>query len=67
MKNSDTRKVIGEGTIQFRSLDGCITILQGVSYAPELRYTLISLEALQGKGSVLVVKVILWKFSKRPM
>ena len=32
MKNSATRKVISEGTIQFRSHDGCITTLQGVCY-----------------------------------
>ena len=46
MKNSATSKVIGEGTIQFRSHDGCITTLQGVRHVPESRYNLISLEAL---------------------
>ena len=31
---SATSKVIGEGTIQFRSHDGCITTLQGVRHVP---------------------------------
>ena len=47
MGNSATSKVIGEGTIQFRSHDGCITTLQGVRHILELRYNLISLGALQ--------------------
>jgi len=67
MGNSATSKVIGEGTIQFRSHDGCITTLQGVRHILELRYNLISLEAYIEKGSVSVQKVILWKFLKRPM
>ena len=50
MKNSTTSKVIGEGTIQFRSHDGCITTLQGVRHVLKLRYNLISLGALQGEG-----------------
>jgi len=37
MGNSITSKVIGEGAIQFRSHDGCITTLQGVRHVPELR------------------------------
>ena len=48
MKNSTTSKAIGEGTIQFRSHDGCITTLQGIRHVLELRYNLISLRALQG-------------------
>ena len=50
MGNSATSKVIGEGTIQFRSHDGCITTLQGVRHVPESRYNLISLRALHRKG-----------------
>jgi len=50
MENSATNKVIGKGTIQFQSHDRCITTLQGVRHVPELRYNLISLEALQGEG-----------------
>ena len=46
MGNSVTRKMIGEGTIQFRSHDGCITTLQGLRHFPESRYNLISLRAL---------------------
>jgi len=42
--------VIGEGTIQFWSHDGCITTLQGVRHVPELRYNLVSLGTLQGEG-----------------
>jgi len=45
MRNSATSKVIGEGTIQFQSHDGCITTLQGVRHVPESRYNLISLGA----------------------
>ena len=44
--NSATIKVINEGTIQFRSHDGCIITLQGVRHVSELRYSLISLGAL---------------------
>ena len=50
MGNSATSKVIGKGTIQFRSHDGCITTLQGFRHIPESRYNLISLGALQGEG-----------------
>ena len=46
MTNSATSKVIDEGTIQFRSHDGCITTLQGVCHIPESRYNLISLGAV---------------------
>jgi len=38
MGNSATSKVIGEGTIKFRSYDGCITTLQGERHVLELRY-----------------------------
>ena len=50
MGNSATSKVIGEGTIQFRSHDGCITTLQDVRHVPELRHNLISLEAIHEEG-----------------
>ena len=50
MGNSATSKVIGEGTIQFRSHDGCITTLQGVHHVSESRYNLISRGALRRKG-----------------
>jgi len=50
MRNSATSKVIGEGTIQFRSHDGCITTLQGVCHIPESRYNLISFGALHREG-----------------
>ena len=66
MGNSATSKVIGEGTIQFRSHDGCITILQGVRHIPESRYNLISLGILHEKDSISVLKVILRKFLKMP-
>ena len=49
MKSSATSKVIGKGTIQFRSYDGCITTLQGIHYVPESRYNLISLGVLNEK------------------
>ena len=45
MENFATSKVIGEGTIQFWSHNGCITTLQGVRHVPELSYNLISLGA----------------------
>jgi len=41
--------VIGEGTIQFYSLDGCITTLQGIRHILESRYNLISLGDLHGE------------------
>ena len=50
MGNSAIRKMIGEGTIQFRSHDGCISTLQSVHHIPKLRYNPISLGALQGEG-----------------
>jgi len=50
MGNSATSKVIGEGTIQFRSHDGCITTLQGARHISESRYNFISLGALQREG-----------------
>ena len=68
MRNSAMSKVIGEGTIQFHSHDECITTLQGVHHVPESRCTISSLlEPYMKKGSISVLKVILWKFSKKPM
>jgi len=54
MGNSATSKVIGEGTIQFWSHDGCITTLQGVRHVPESRYISSLLEPYIEKGSVSV-------------
>ena len=48
--NSTTSKVNDEGTIQFRSHNGCITTFQGVRHIPESRYNLISLGALHREG-----------------
>jgi len=48
--NSTTSKVIGKGTIQFRSHDGCITTLQDSDHVPKSRYNLISLGALHREG-----------------
>jgi len=67
MRNFATSKMIGEGTIQFRSHDGYITALQDVHHVPESRYNLISLGLFIKKNYVLIRKVILWKFAKRPM
>jgi len=64
MKNSATGKVNGEGTIQFRSHDGCITTLQGVRQVPESRYNLISLGALQGEEFCFSSKSDLIEVSK---
>ena len=50
MENSATRKVIGEGIIQFYFHDGCITALQGNHHVSESRYNLISLGAPHGEG-----------------
>jgi len=50
MENFATSNVIGEGTIQFRSHDGCITTLQGARHVSESRYNLISLGALHREG-----------------
>jgi len=56
--------VIGEGTIKFRSHDGCITTLQGVRHVPKLRYNLISLGALHKEGFCFSSKGDLMKVSK---
>jgi len=64
MGNSATSKVIDEGTIQFRSHDGCITTLQGVRYVPESRYNLIFLEALHREGFYFSSKGDLMKVCK---
>jgi len=50
MGNSTASKVIGKGTIQFYSHNGCITTRQGLHHVPESRYNLISLGALHGEG-----------------
>ena len=50
MGNFAISKVIGEGTIQFRSHNKCITTLQGIRHVSELRYNLISLGALHREG-----------------
>jgi len=50
MGNSATSKVIGEGTIQFQSHDGCITTFHGIHHVPESRYNLISFGALHREG-----------------
>ena len=65
MKNFAARKVIGEGIIQFRSHDGCITTFQGILHVPELRYNPIFLGALQGKGFCFSAKNDLMKVSKK--
>jgi len=64
IKNSATSKVIGKGTIQFRSHDGCITTLQGVRHVPESSYNLISLGALNGEGFDFSSKDDLMEVSK---
>ena len=64
MGNSATSKVVGEGTIQFRSHDGCITSHQGVRYVPDQDTISSFLETYIEKGFVSFRKVILWKFSK---
>ena len=50
MEKSTTSKVIGEGTIQFQSHDGCITTFQGADHVPVSKYNLISLGTLHGEG-----------------
>ena len=57
-------KVIGEGIIQFRSYDGCITTLQGIRHVPESRYNLISLRALYKEGFCFISKGDLMEVSK---
>jgi len=61
MGNFATSKVIDEGTIQFRSHDGCITTLQGIRHVPESRHTLISLGALYREGFCFSSKVKVFK------
>jgi len=64
MENFATSKVIGEGTIQFWSHDGCITTLQGVRHVHESRHNLISLGALQREGFCFSLKGDLMKVFK---
>ena len=56
--------MIDEGTIQFRSHDGCITTLQGVRHVSESRYNLISLGALHREGFYFSSKGDLMKVFK---
>jgi len=65
MGNSATIKVIGKGTIQFRSHDGCITTLSSVHHVPESRYNLISLGALHREGFCFSSKGNLIEVSKK--
>ena len=64
IENSATSKVIGEGTIQFQSHDGCITTLQGIRHILESRYNFISLGALQEEGFCFSLKGDLIEVSK---
>ena len=64
MGNFATSKVNSEGTIQFRSHDGCITTLQGVHHVPDSRYNHISLGALHREGFCSSSKGDLMKVSK---
>ena len=64
MGNSAISKVIDEGTIQFRSHEGCITTLKGVHHVPESRYNLISLGDLHRGGFYFSSKGDLMKVSK---
>ena len=67
MENSATSKVIGQGTIQLYSHDGCITTLQGIIMFSIQNIISSILEPYIEKGSVSVPKVILWKSLKRPI
>ena len=66
-ENSATSKVIGEGTIVFRSHDGCITTLQGVHHVPESKYNLISLGILYRGGFCFSLKGDLMEVFKEAM
>ena len=55
---------VGEGTIQFRPHDGCITTLQVIRYIPESRYNLIPLGALHREGFCFSLKGDLMKVFK---
>ena len=64
MGNSASSKVIGEGTVQFRAYDGCITTLQGMCHIPDLGYNFISLGVLQSEGFSFNSEGDLMKVSK---
>ena len=64
MENSATSKVISEGTIPFRSHDGCITALQGIHHIPKSRYNLISHGVLHREGFCFKSKGDLMKVFK---
>jgi len=64
MENFVASKVIGEGTIQFRSHDGCITTPQGVRHVLKSRYNFISLGALHREGFNFSSKGDLMEVSK---
>jgi len=66
VRNSPTGKVIDEGTIQFRSHDGCITTLEKFVMFPNQGTISSLLESYIEKSYVSVQKVILWKFQRGP-
>ena len=64
MANSSRSKVVGKGSIQFRSHDGYVTTLHGVSHVPGSRCNLISLGTLHREGFLFRSNCGLMEISK---
>ncbi|KAG8502454.1 hypothetical protein CXB51_000383 [Gossypium anomalum] len=56
MGNDDACKTIGIGSIQLKNQDGSTRVLTDVRYVPSLKKNLISLGALESKGSVVTMR-----------
>ena len=56
MDNDHPCKIVGIGSIKLRNYDGTTRNLRDVRYLPKLKKNLISLEALESKGLVVMMR-----------
>ncbi|KAG8502566.1 hypothetical protein CXB51_001088 [Gossypium anomalum] len=56
MGNDNACKTVGIGSIQLKNQDGSTRVLTDVRYVPSLKKNLISLGALESKGSVVTMR-----------
>ncbi|KAG8480295.1 hypothetical protein CXB51_024758 [Gossypium anomalum] len=56
MGNDNACKTVGIGSIQLKNQDGSTRVLTDVRYVPNLKKNLISLGALESKGSVVTMR-----------
>ncbi|KAE8708956.1 hypothetical protein F3Y22_tig00110332pilonHSYRG00622 [Hibiscus syriacus] len=57
MGNDNACKTVGIGSIRLKNQDGSTRVLTDVRYVPSLKKNLISLGALESKGSVVTMRV----------